>query len=97
MFDQTAIRARLKRMIVESLNLEGHEPASIGDDDPLFGNGLGLDSVDALELVLALEKEYGMRIDAHEIDREVFSSVANLASFVESQLAGGQPTRPDGK
>jgi acyl carrier protein len=82
MLDDTALRSRLKRLIVESLHLEGLKPENIADDAPLFGEGLGLDSVDALELVVALEKEYGMRIQSHEVDKSVFDSVASLAGFV---------------
>ena len=73
---------RLKQIIVESLNLEGTDPEAIGDDEPLFGEGLGLDSVDALELVVALEKEYGIKIRSDEIDPQAFASVASLARFV---------------
>lgn len=73
---------RLKEIIVESLHLEGTEPGSIGDREPLFGDGLGLDSVDALELVVALEKEYGIRIRSDEIDPESFATVENLSRFV---------------
>jgi 3-oxoacyl-[acyl-carrier-protein] synthase-1 len=85
--DQSALRANLKRLIVESLNLEGLTADRIADDAPLFGKGLGLDSVDALELVVALEKEYGMRIQSHEVDKAVFDSVASLADFVASVLS----------
>jgi acyl carrier protein len=85
--DQAALRSRLKGLIVESLHLEGLTPESIADDAPLFGAGLGLDSVDALELVVALEKEYGMRIQSHEVDKSVFASVADLAAFVARALA----------
>jgi acyl carrier protein len=53
----------------------------------LFGSGLGLDSVDALELVVALEKEYGISIASHEVDRSVFGSLASLAGFVERRVA----------
>ena len=63
----------LKRLIVTSLNLDGLTPERIADDEPLFGAGLGLDSVDALELVVALEKEYGISIASHEVDRSVFA------------------------
>jgi acyl carrier protein len=73
---------RIKRLIVESLNLEGMEPEMIEDETPLFGEGLGLDSVDALELVVALEKEFGIKIKSQEIGREVFSSVSTLAEFI---------------
>ena len=98
MADQTTIRGNLKRLIVESLNLEGLTPDSIADDTPLFGHGLGLDSVDALELVVALEQEYGISIESHEVDKTVFTSVASLGEFVSRTLAG--PNRrpsPDGQ
>lgn len=84
--EQDAIRINVKRLIVASLNLEGMTPERIGDDDRLFGEGLGLDSVDALELVVALEKEYGIAVASHEVGREVFTSVATLAAFVEKRL-----------
>jgi len=87
MTQETTTRARIKRVLIESLRLEGVGPEMIGDDDPLFGDGLGLDSVDALELVVALEKEYGLRIDSEQMNREDFASVAALASFVD-KLAG---------
>lgn len=77
--------ARIKRLIVESLNLEGMRPEMIADEAPLFGEGLGLDSVDALELVVALEKEFGIRIKSQEIGREVFSSVSTLSQFIEGR------------
>jgi acyl carrier protein len=57
----------------------------IDDDAPLFGEGLGLDSVDALELVVALEKEFGIKIKSQELEREVFSSVASLSQFIEGR------------
>jgi acyl carrier protein len=76
---------RIKRLIVESLNLEGMRPEMIEDEAPLFGEGLGLDSVDALELVVALEKEFGIRIKSQEIGREVFSSVSTLSQFIEGR------------
>ncbi len=88
MVDQMTIRGNLKRLIVESLNLDGLTPDNIADDAPLFGQGLGLDSVDALELVVALEQEYGITIESHELDRTVFTSVASLGEFVSRTLAG---------
>ena len=88
MADQTTIRGNLKRLIVKSLNLEGLTPESIADDTPLFGQGLGLDSVDALELVVALEQEYGISIESHEVDKTVFTSVASLGEFVSRTLTG---------
>lgn len=82
MSDLEQLVHRLKEIIVESLNLEGTEPSSIGDREPLFGEGLGLDSVDALELVVALEKEYGIKIRSDEIDQSAFANVESLGRFV---------------
>jgi acyl carrier protein len=81
---------RLKEIIVESLNLEGTSPESIGDQEPLFGEGLGLDSVDALELVVALEKEYGIKIRSDEIDPQAFATVDSLSRFVAGRRAAAE-------
>jgi acyl carrier protein len=78
---------RIKRLLVEKLHLEGLTPEGIADDMPLFGEGLGLDSVDALELVVALEREFTLRIQSHEVGREAFASVAALAAYVEGRLS----------
>ena len=94
MVDRAELGANLKRLIVESLNLEGMSPELIADDAPLFGQGLGLDSVDALELVVAIEKEYGISIKSHEVDKSVFASVASLADFVSRSLAGANGGNP---
>ncbi len=83
--DTPTLRQNLKRLIVESLRLDGLTTDKIGDDTPLFGDELGLDSVDALELVVALEKEYGIKIKSHEVDKNIFASVATLADFVRQQ------------
>lgn len=77
---------RIKRLLVDKLHLDGMTPESIQDDLPLFGEGLGLDSVDALELVVALEKEFNLRIQSHEVGREAFASVAALAGYVDGRL-----------
>ena len=84
MANDPATRERLKALIIEHLNLEGMSPEDIGDDDPLFGEGLGLDSVDALELVVALEKEWGIRVEDQEATRDAFATVATLAAFVDA-------------
>lgn len=83
MSSEQQARERVKRVLIDSLRLEGMTPDAIGDDEPLFGEGLGLDSVDALELVVALEKEYGVRIDSESMRREDFTSVATLTGFIE--------------
>jgi acyl carrier protein len=78
---------RIKELLIRALHLDGMTPASIDDDAPLFGEGLGLDSVDALELTAALEKEFEIKIQSHEVGRQVFASINSLTRFVESQLA----------
>ncbi len=73
----------LKRLMIEVFDLEGLEPSQIDSHQPLFGAGLGLDSIDALELGLALKKRYGITIDADTPEvRRIFSSIANLADFI---------------
>ena len=76
----------VKKLIIESLNLEGMTTDMIEDDQPLFGDGLGLDSVDALELVVAMEKSFGIKIDSNEMDREAFATAKSLAEFVNSRI-----------
>lgn len=78
-----SLKTELKRLIVETLNLSDVDPASIADDEPLFGTGLGLDSIDALELVLSLEKKYGVKITSSEQSRRALASVNTLAGFIE--------------
>jgi acyl carrier protein len=90
MADTLAIRSKIKHLLVDALHLEGLAPADIADDAPLFGEGLGLDSVDALELVVALEKEFKIRIQSHEVGRESLASVSALAAFVEGRLAAAE-------
>ena len=88
MSDTASTREQLKRLIIEHLNLEGMTPDTIEDEAPLFGEGLGLDSVDALELVVALEKEWGIRIENQDATREAFATVTSLAAFVDRARAG---------
>lgn len=79
-----ALHQELKRFIIETMNLEDIAPEDIGDDALLFAeDGLGLDSIDALELVLALKKKYGIVLEANdEKSREHLRSVASLAALV---------------
>jgi acyl carrier protein len=77
----------LKRLIIDSLNLEGMSPEMIDPGQPLFGDGLGLDSVDALELVVAMEKHYGIKIRSDEIAPGAFASVAALSRFIAGRMA----------
>lgn len=78
---------RLKRLIVATLRLEGLDPESIGDDQLLFGEGLGLDSIDALELVVAIEREFAIAIPEGKVDQDVFRSVRTLALWLAERLA----------
>lgn len=77
-----ALRTELKALIVKELNLEGRDPSSIVDDAPLFGEGLGLDSLDALQLAMAVEERYGVRIPEGAEGRVAFASVNALADWV---------------
>ena len=90
MSNNDSTRERLKSIIIQYLNLEGMTPDMIEDDAPLFGEGLGLDSVDALELVVALEKEYGIRIEDPESTRDAFQTVTTLAAFVDESSSTGK-------
>lgn len=78
------LRHRLKILIVETLKLDDVAPGTIPDDEPLIGSGLSLDSIDALELVVSLEKEFGLKISSSEESREALSSVAHLAQFIRA-------------
>ncbi|MGA5483946.1 MULTISPECIES: phosphopantetheine-binding protein [Pseudomonas] len=78
----------IKLLIIDALGLEDISPEDIGDEQTLFGEGLGLDSVDALELGLAIQKKYGIKIDADAKDtRNHFTNVASLAAFVTAKKA----------
>ena len=86
---------QVKRLIIERLKLEEIAIEDIDTDAPLFGEGLGLDSIDALELVIGLEKEYGVSIPDAEVGRKVFQSVRTIAHhIVENQ--GGELSTADG-
>jgi acyl carrier protein len=76
---------RLKILMVETLKLEDVRPEDIPDDEPLFGSPrFGLDSIDALELVLRLEKEFGVKIGSSEESRKALASVRTLAAFIRA-------------
>ena len=78
----------IKQLIIDALGLEDISVSDLGDEQTLFGEGLGLDSVDALELGLAIQKTYGIKIDADAKDtRDHFSNVTSLAAFVTAKQA----------
>ena len=83
MADQESLHAELKKLIVETLALEDTKPDEIETDAPLFGEGLGLDSIDALEIAMVLEERYGVTLDDDpESNQLIFESVRNLGTFV---------------
>ena len=73
----------LKEEIIEALNLEDMEPEDIDTDQPLFGEGLGLDSIDALELIVLLEKNYGIKIENPKDGKAIFKSVRTMAEYIQ--------------
>lgn len=73
---------KLKQQIIEALNLEDMEPDEIETDEPLFGDGLGLDSIDALELIVLLEKNYGIKIENPKDGQKIFHSVKSMAEYI---------------
>ena len=80
------LSSEIKQLIIDTLNLEGMTPEEIDAEAPLFGDGLGLDSIDALELGLALKNRYGVVLSAESQDmRQHFYSVETLAKFVSAQ------------
>jgi acyl carrier protein len=80
--DEGRLKTELKELIVRELNLEGREPTSIVDDAPLFGEGLGLDSLDALQLAMAVEEKFAVRIPEGPEGRVAFASVTSLAKWI---------------
>ncbi len=81
--DREATIAKIKDIIVSSLDLEDVAPGDISTDDPLFGEGLGLDSIDALELGMAIRKAFGVTFSKDPaVNKKVFASVASLADYI---------------
>ena len=76
------IKKDLKEMLVRDLALEDVKPEDIKDDEPLFGEGLGLDSLDAVEIVVLLQRNFGLEVKNMEQGREIFRSINVLADFV---------------
>ena len=76
------LKEELKNKIIEELNLEGMNIKDISDNDPLFKEGLGLDSIDALELIVMLDKDYGIKLNDPVKAKNVFESIENLANYI---------------
>ena len=78
----------LKRILIEALNLDDVTPETIEDDAPLFGEGLGLDSIDALEIAMAIEKRFGIKVQPDKETKKYFFSIQTLADLVQERQAG---------
>jgi acyl carrier protein len=79
-----ALIQKIKEQVIEVLNLEEITPQDIDTDAPLFGDGLGLDSIDALELIVLLEKQYGIKIEDPKDGKKIFFSIRTIAEYIES-------------
>ena len=75
---------KLKQEIIEVLNLEDVKPEDIDNDAPLFGEGLGLDSIDALELIVLMEKNYGIKLQDPAKGKEIFKSINVMADYIQT-------------
>ena len=78
---------QVKQLIIDALRIEGISPADIDTDAPLFGDGLGLDSIDALQLVVAMEKVYGVVVPDAATGTKVFQSVRSMAGYIAEHRA----------
>lgn len=76
------LKFELKTKIIEALNLEDIELNDINDDDPLFGDGLGLDSIDALELIVLMDKDYGIKLTDPKEGKTIFQSINTMAAYI---------------
>ncbi len=74
---------KLKEQVIEQLNLEDINPEDIDAKEPLFGDGLGLDSIDALELIVLLEREYGIKINDPSEGKKIFASIETMANYIQ--------------
>jgi acyl carrier protein len=82
-----ALKSEIKALLVEALDLRSKQPSDIADDLPLFGDGLKLDSLDALQLAVALEERFGVEVPEGDEGRRVFASVNAIAAFVAQAKA----------
>lgn len=77
-----ALKQELKEKIIKTLNLEDINPADVNDNDALFGDGLGLDSIDALELIVMLDKDYGIKLSDPKEGKAIFQSIETMATYI---------------
>lgn len=93
MSDLTELKRKLKELLIDRLKFEDLTPEDIGDDDPLFQGGLGLDSIDALEIVVMLESEFGIKVKNEASARDYFLSISTLAHLVQERTGTPQAER----
>ena len=79
-----ALKQELKEKIISVLNFEDMTPTDINDKDPLFGEGLGLDSIDALELIVMMDKEYGIKLSDPKEGKSIFQSIQTMAEYIQT-------------
>lgn len=79
-----SLTEQLKVQIIEALNFEDLTPADIDTDAPLFGEGLGLDSIDALELIMLMDREYGIKLTDPKQGKAIFASVRTMADYIQA-------------
>lgn len=84
--DKTELKEQLKKQIIHALNLTDLTPSDIKDDVPLFGEGMGLDSIDSLELIVLLKREYGINIQDPREGRKILSTVNTMVDYLEEHV-----------
>ena len=87
--DRQELTQKLKELLVSGLRLQDVAPAGIADDQPIFVEGLGLDSIDALELVVLIEEHFGIAIPDEDMGKQAFASINALADFIAAEQARG--------
>ena len=87
--DHAALKLKLKELLITGLRLQDIAPDGIADDQPIFVEGLGLDSIDALELVVLIEEHFGVAIPDEEVGKKVFASINALSDFIVAEQARG--------
>jgi acyl carrier protein len=83
MMDKTELKQQLKKQVIQFLNLTSLTPEEIADDEPFFGEGLALDSIDSLELIVLLHREYGISIKDPKEGRKVLVDIGTMADYIE--------------
>jgi acyl carrier protein len=85
--DREALKQKLKELLITGLRLQDVVPAGIADDQPIFVDGLGLDSIDALELVVLIEEHFGVAIPDEEVGKKAFASIDALSEYISAEQA----------